>query len=69
MIPMRGAGRDNQLAEQNRDGVLSEGVRAAITIARTTQVKTRRGLITKMSKAGYSKEEAESAIEYWGLYA
>lgn len=75
MIPMRGAGRDTQLAERDyqlikrEDTDLTEAqfesVRTAVNIARDHEVKTVKRLITLMKVDGYTDAEAKWAVQYW----
>jgi len=75
MIPMRGAGRDTQLLERDytlikrEDTDLTEvqfeSVRTAVNIARDHQVKTVADLKKLMQVDGYTKAEAEWAVQYW----
>lgn len=68
MIPLRGAGRDYQLI-QRKDTDLTEAqfesVRTAVNIARDHQVKTVKRLKELMIVDGYTKDEAEWAVQYW----
>lgn len=66
MIPMRGAGRDYQLAEQPVCDFTEEqadAIRVAVNVARNSGVKTRKALIKRVQSQGFDEQMATWAID------
>lgn len=65
MIPMRGAGRDYQLAKTRDDltELQADAIRVAVNVARNAGVKTRKALIKRVVSQGFDELTATWAID------